>query len=103
MDIIEKYGLEGLVIGALTFVIIGVFHPLVSKGEYYFGTRIWWFFLIGGIAGLAASLSIDNVALSAAAGVFAFSCFWSIKEVFEQRERVRKGWFPKNPKRKSPF
>ena len=60
MDIIEKYGLEGLVIGALTFVIIGVFHPLVSKGEYYFGTRIWWFFLIGGIAGLAASLSIDN-------------------------------------------
>jgi hypothetical protein len=103
MDIIEKYGLEGLVIGALTFVIIGVFHPLVSKGEYYFGTRIWWFFLIGGIAGLAASLSIDNVALSAAAGVFAFSCFWSIKEVFEQRERVRKGWFPKNPKRKYPF
>ena len=94
MDIIEKYGLEGLVIGALTFVIIGVFHPLVSKGEYYFG---------GGIAGLAASLSIDNVAISAAAGVFAFSCFWSIKEVFEQRERVRKGWFPKNPKRKYPF
>lgn len=44
MDIIEKYGLEGLAIGALTFVIIGVFHPLVSKGEYYFGTRIWWFF-----------------------------------------------------------
>ena len=38
-----------------------------------------------------------------AAGVFAFSCFWSIKEVLEQRERVRKGWYPKNPKRKYPF
>lgn len=31
MDIIEKYGLEGLVIGALTFVIIGVFHPWYLK------------------------------------------------------------------------
>jgi hypothetical protein len=33
-------------------------------------------------------------------GVTAFSSFWSIIEVFEQRERVRKGWFPENPKRK---
>ncbi|MDE7418663.1 MAG: DUF4491 family protein [Muribaculaceae bacterium] len=32
-------------------------------------------------------------------GVTAFSCFWSILEVKEQRERVRKGWFPANPKR----
>jgi hypothetical protein len=31
--------------------------------------------------------------------VFSFSCFWSILELFEQRERVRKGWFPKKPKR----
>ena len=29
------------------------------------------------------------------------SCLWSIKELFEQRERVRKGWFPENPKRKA--
>ncbi|HAD56313.1 MAG TPA: DUF4491 domain-containing protein, partial [Alistipes sp.] len=27
--------------------------------------------------------------------------FWSILEVFQQRERVRKGWFPENPRRKS--
>ena len=33
-------------------------------------------------------------------GVFAFSSFWTIKEVFEQEQRVRKGWFPSNPKRK---
>jgi peptide methionine sulfoxide reductase MsrA len=32
-------------------------------------------------------------------GVIAFSCFWSILEIFEQAKRVAKGWFPANPKR----
>ena len=31
------------------------------------------------------------------------SSFWTIKEVFEQEERVKKGWFPKNPKRTYKF
>ena len=29
----------GILIGLATFLIIGLFHPLVIKGEYYFGTR----------------------------------------------------------------
>ncbi|MDE6270388.1 MAG: DUF4491 family protein, partial [Muribaculaceae bacterium] len=37
---------------------------------------------------------------SALLGVTAFSSFWTILEIFEQRERVRKGWFPANPARK---
>ncbi|MFA6780469.1 MAG: DUF4491 family protein, partial [Paludibacteraceae bacterium] len=32
-------------------------------------------------------------------GVLAFSSFWSIGEVFEQRKRVEKGWFPKREKK----
>ena len=56
-------GLTGLAIGVSAFIIIGIFHPIVIKTEYYTGTRLW------------------------------------CKELFEQRERVRKGWFPKNPKR----
>jgi hypothetical protein len=40
-----------------------------------------------------------DIFLSTLLGVFAFSSFWSIKEVFEQEERVHKGWFPKNPHR----
>jgi len=75
----------------------------VVKAEYYWGTKCWWIFLILGIAGVIASLSIDNVILSSLLGVFAFSSFWTIKEVFEQEERVQKGWFPKNPKRKYKF
>ncbi len=73
------------------------------KAEYYWGTKCWWIFLVLGIAGVIASLSIDNVILSSLLGVFAFSSFWTIKEVFEQEERVQKGWFPKNPKRKYKF
>ena len=94
MEFLNEYHLAGLFIGICTFLIIGLFHPVVVKAEYYWGTKCWWIFLILGIAGVAASLSIDNVI---------FSSFWTIKEVFEQEDRVKKGWFPKNPKRKYKF
>ncbi len=101
MRIIEEYNFEGLLIGAATFLIIGIFHPLVIKGEYYFGEKIKWAFLVAGLLFLAATLLVDSLMASALLGVTAFSCFWSIKEVKEQVERVRKGWFPANPKRKN--
>lgn len=91
---------EGLIIGVCTFLIIGLFHPLVIKAEYHLGVGSWWIFLILGIGTMVASLLVESLTLSTLLGVFAFSSFWSIKELFEQRERVRKGWFPKNPKRK---
>ena len=103
MEFLNEYHLAGLFIGICTFLIIGLFHPVVVKAEYYCGTKCWWIFLVLGIAGVVASLSIDNVILSSLLGVFAFSSFWTIKEVFEQEERVQKGWFPKNPKRKYKF
>lgn len=103
MEFFDKYHLLGFVIGVCTFLIIGLFHPFVVKAEYYWGTKCWWFFLLLGITGLAASFSTDNVLISSLLGVFAFSSFWSIKEVFEQEERVKKGWFPKNPKRHYRF
>ena len=90
----------GLIIRAATFLIIGLFHPLVIKGEYYFGVKIWWVFLLLGLLGIAGSLLIANEVISILLGVFAFSSLWGIGEVFEQRKRVQKGWFPSNPKRK---
>lgn len=103
MEILEQYHLLGLVIGICTFLIIGLFHPLVVKAEYYWGTKSWWIFLIAGIVGVIASLCVDNVLVSALLGVVAFSSFWTIKEVFEQQQRVLKGWFPMNPKRKAYY
>ena len=99
LEFIETYHLMGVIIGIMAFLIIGVFHPLVIKGEYYFGTRCWWFFALMGIVGLVAAIVwSDNVILSAVCGVFAFSSFWSIGELFEQKKRVEKGWFPKRNK-----
>lgn len=91
---------EGLAIGACTFLIIGLFHPLVIKGEYYFGLKVNYAFALLGIIASLIALLTEGVFLSAIFAVIAFSSFWSIKEVYEQKERVRKGWFPANPKRK---
>ena len=103
MELLDNLHLSGLVIGICTFLIIGLFHPVVVKAEYYWGTRCWWIFLLLGVASVIASICVDNILVSSLLGVFAFSSFWTIKEVFEQEERVKKGWFPKNPKRKYKF
>lgn len=99
MEFIEEYNLTGLIIGILTFLIIGLFHPVVIKAEYYWGTRCWWIFVVLGIAGVGGSLALHNILLSTLCGVLAFTSFWSIGELFEQKKRVDKGWFPRNPNR----
>lgn len=89
----------GLIIGVATFVVIGIFHPLVIKGEYYFGVKCWWAFLLMGIAAVAGSLLVDDILWSTLLAVWGASSFWSIGELFEQRKRVEKGWFPKRDKK----
>ncbi|MBD5171309.1 MAG: DUF4491 family protein [Bacteroidales bacterium] len=98
-EFINTYNLAGLLVGLATFLIIGLFHPLVIKGEYYLGQKSNWLFLVGGVGTTVGSLVTTGI-VSILLGVTAFSCFWSILEVREQRERVRKGWFPKNPRRR---
>ena len=103
MEWIDSLHWEGILIGICTFLIIGLFHPVVVKAEYYWGTRCWWIFLLLGIAGLIGSVLVSQILLSTLLGVFSFSSFWTIKEVFEQEDRVKKGWFPMNPKRKKEY
>ena len=98
-QLLAEHHLLGLAIGICTFLIIGLFHPIVIKTEYYFGTRPWPIFLIAGVVGVIASILVSDLFWSALLGVFSFSSFWTIKELFEQRERVEKGWFPHNPRR----
>ena len=94
---------SGLIIAVITFLVIGLFHPVVIKGEYYFGTKCWWFFALCGVGFIVASLLVEHSILSPVLGVVGCSCLWSILEIFEQRERVKKGWFPMNPKRKEEY
>ncbi len=91
---------QGIIVGALAFLIIGLFHPIVIKAEYYFSKKIWPLFLISGVLFLGWALLVTGAVLSSALGVLGFTCLWSILELFEQEERVKKGWFPQNPKRK---
>lgn len=91
---------HGLVIGIAAFVIIGVFHPIVIKSEYYFGKKVWPVFLIAGLLLIVLSMLITNVTISAITGITGFSSLWSIRELFEQEERVKKGWFPNNSNKK---
>ena len=88
---------SGLIIALITFLVIGLFHPIVIKGEYYFGTRCWWVFALSGVVFIAASLLVEDNMLSPILGVVGCSCLWSILEIFEQKKRVEKGWFPMNP------
>lgn len=103
MDFLTEYNLMGLAIGLGTFLAIGVFHPIVIKAEYHFGTRCWWVFLLAGLGFMVCSVLVDDVLASSLLGVTAFSCFWSILELFQQQERVHKGWFPRNPRRRYPW
>ncbi len=91
---------SGIIVGICSFLIIGLFHPLVIKAEYYFGVKFWWVFLVMGLTGLAGSLLVAHQVLSTLLGVFAFSSFWGIREMFEQQKRVRKGWYPKRKVKK---
>ena len=83
--------LTGIIIGAISFLSIGVFHPIVIKAEYYFSCSCWPIFLGAGLLLLAASAMLDQVILSAALAVIGMSCFWSILELFQQKKRVEKG------------
>lgn len=90
---------SGIIIGIMSFIIIGVFHPVVIKCEYYFSDKIWPVFLIAGVGTSIVSIFIHNQTLSAILAVAGFSMLWSIGELKEQRKRVERGWFPKNPNR----
>lgn len=92
---------HGIGTGVIAFLIIGVFHPIVIKCEYYFSSRIWPVFLIAGIVLITGSFFISSTIISSALGVLGCTLLWSIRELSEQKERVEKGWFPNNPHRKT--
>lgn len=90
---------EGIGIGIVCFLAIGIFHPIVIQAEYHFSARIWPVFLIAGLLFLGASLFVSHTMICAVLGVTGCSCLWSIVELKEQEKRVERGWFPRNPKR----
>lgn len=96
MDLINW---QGLLTGLAAFLIIGMFHPIVAKVEYYWSKRAWPVFLIPGLVAVIASLFTFHDFWSIFLGVFGFSAFWSVLELFKQHQRVLKGQAKRNPNR----
>lgn len=92
--------ITGVTVGLFSFAVIGIFHPIVIKGEYYFSSKIWPIFLLFGFLFLGCSVITESVLISSLFSILGFTCLWSIHELKEQTERVKKGWFPQNPKKK---
>ena len=90
---------SGILVGAAVFLIIGAGYPLVIKIEYHFGKQGWWILLFLAILLGVVSVLIGSTILSAIVGAGTFSCLWGVHEIFEQEERVLKGWYPENPAR----
>jgi Domain of unknown function (DUF4491) len=91
--LINLNAFSGIIIELVSFLIIEIFHPIVIKSEYHFGTKIWPAFLAGAIICIIFSLLSDNIIICGGLGVAAFSFCWSIIELFQQKKRVEKGWF----------
>lgn len=92
--------IKGILVGAGSFLLCGLFHVIVVKAEYYFTKKCWPVFAALGILCCLTSLFTNDPSFSCFCAVAGFTSLWSIKELYEQEERVRKGWFPANPNRR---
>lgn len=81
--------LAGIILGLVTFAMIGILHVAVVKIERVWGSRIWPGFIILGLILCVGSLYADDVLLSANLGVLGFLFAWSGPELRKQKERVK--------------
>ncbi|MCH3965977.1 MAG: DUF4491 family protein [Clostridium sp.] len=85
----------GILMGLSVLVLTAIGHIAVIKGEYHFGVKIWVLFFVVGTAGIIVSFMVKNILLSGFLGILGFTSLWSISEVFKQKKRVARGWFPR--------
>lgn len=84
----------GILFGLFVFFSIGIYHVIVVKIEYHLGTWPWVIFLLLGLGCIYLSLMSKGQVVSILWGYMGFINLWTIKELFEQRKRVQKGWYP---------
>ncbi|MDR0880893.1 MAG: DUF4491 family protein [Clostridioides sp.] len=87
----------GILIGLCSFLIIGLFHPIVIKAEYYIGKKCWPAFLVLGVFCIIAAGLSKGFFTASLLAILGFTLLWSIQELVDQEKRVEKGWFPANP------
>lgn len=80
--------------------VIAIGFVWVIKLEYYLGAQVWRAVLGLGILVCLVSLFLPDFLTSALVGIFGGSVVWGATELPGQEERVQRGLFPSNPKRK---
>ena len=82
----------GVILGFITFIMIGFLHVAVVKIERLWGAQLWPGFVVLGLIFGIASLFVDDVLISALLGVNGFLFAWSGPELKKQKERVERGY-----------
>jgi len=90
----------GVYLGLFMLFCIGFGFLWVIKLEYYLGAKVWKAVLGIGLLLCLASLFLPSFTASAMLGIFGGSVAWGATELPAQAERVQRGVFPANPKRK---
>lgn len=94
----------GILIGIVTFTIIGLGFPLVIRSERYFGYFSWPYMMGIGVILIVASFFTHSDWGSVIVGVIGATFVWGSTELKEQAVRAELGWFPFNgDKVKLPF
>jgi hypothetical protein len=78
---------NGIIVGAYTFALIGVLHRAVVATERKFGSKPWTLYMLAGLVCIAMSL-FSAAVVDAMLAVTGFSLLWSVRELFEQKERA---------------
>jgi Domain of unknown function (DUF4491) len=80
----------GLILGVVTFLMIGFLHMAVVRIERLWGSQLWQGFVFLGLLFGIGSLFVDDILISALLGVNGFLFAWSGPELKKQKERVEK-------------
>lgn len=94
---------SGLYLGLFMLLSIGFGFFWVIKLEYYWGARLWKAVLGVGLLICLASLFVPSFSASALLGILGGSVVWGATELPAQEQRVRRGAFPANPRRRREY
>ena len=76
---------ESIIIAAETFFIIGIFHPIVIKAEYYCSKKIWPVFLIAGLGFLVGAIFTCGL-ISILFAITGTSSLWAKKNCLNRKK-----------------
>jgi len=86
---------DGIIIGLIAFIMIGLFHPLVIYGEYHFGVKICTLFFCFGIISCIILIIIENKIISATIAIIDFIVFGVYMNCSNRKKELKMAGFQK--------